>query len=154
MAADRRQRRADHDEPALVRPVHELPQPVDQLLGADLVARVRGVRAAEEIVDPLHDDDVRHAGLGEDVAVEAGERARAGGRGEDAVAADPRVDDGERRAPRRREAPREAVRAVRAPGTIRGFRTRSLASLARWSLGAIRERPAPPASPHRLFPFN
>ena len=48
-----------------------------------------------DVVDALHDDEVLHAGLAEDVAVEAGERAGASDVVQYAVAADAFVDDGE-----------------------------------------------------------
>ena len=41
-----------------------------------------------DVVDAFHDDEVLDAGLGEDVAVEAGEGGGAGGVVEDPVAAD------------------------------------------------------------------
>lgn len=73
----------------------ELAEAGDDIRGGDDIVGRFGVGSVADVVDALHDDEVFDAGLGDDVAVEAGERARAGGVVEDAVAADAFVEDGE-----------------------------------------------------------
>ena len=73
----------------------ELAEADDEVVGGDDVVGLGGVGGVADVVDALHDDEVLDAGLGEDVAVEAGEGGGAGGVVEDAVAADAFVEDAE-----------------------------------------------------------
>ena len=72
----RRERRTEDHEPALVRAVDQLLVTRDELLRADLVARIRGIGSPIDVVDALEHDDVRDARLHQHVAVESLERAR------------------------------------------------------------------------------
>ena len=73
----------------------ELSQADDEVFGGDDVVGLVEVGGVADVVDALHDDQVLDAGLGEDVAVEAGEGGGAGGVMEDAVAANSFVEDAE-----------------------------------------------------------
>ncbi len=73
----------------------ELAEAGDEVFGGDDVVGLVGVGGVADVVDAFHDDEVLDAGLGEDVAVEAGEGGGAGGVVEDAVAADALVEDAE-----------------------------------------------------------
>ena len=73
----------------------ELAEAGDEVVGGDDVVGLGGVGGVADVVDAFHDDEVLDAGLGEDVAVEAGEGGGAGGVVEDAVAADAFVEDAE-----------------------------------------------------------
>jgi len=73
----------------------ELAESGDEVFGGDDVVGFGGVGGVADVVDALHDDEVLDAGLGEDVAVEAGEGGGSGVVVEDAVAADAFVEDAE-----------------------------------------------------------
>ena len=67
----------------------------DEVFGGHDVVGVDGVLGVADVVDAFEDDEVLDAGLGEDVAVEAGEGVWAGDVVQDAVAADALVEDSE-----------------------------------------------------------
>ncbi len=64
----------------------ELAEACDEVVGGDDVVGFGGVGGVADVVDAFHDDEVFDAGLGDDVAVEAGEGGGTGGVVEDAVA--------------------------------------------------------------------
>ena len=65
----------------------ELGEACDEVVRGDDVVGFVGVGGVADVVDALHDDEVLDAGLGDDVAVEAGEGGGAGGVVENAVSA-------------------------------------------------------------------
>ena len=71
----------------------ELAEADDQVFGGDDVVRLDGVLGVADVVDAFEDDEVLDAGLGEDVAVEAGECVGAGVVVQNAVAANALVED-------------------------------------------------------------
>jgi hypothetical protein len=73
----------------------QLAEAGDDIGGGDDIVRSFGVGGVADVVDALHDDEVFDAGLSDDVAVEAGKCAGAGGVVEDAVATDALVQDAE-----------------------------------------------------------
>jgi hypothetical protein len=73
----------------------ELAETGDEVFGGDYVVGLVGVSGVADVVDAFHDDEVLDSGLGEDVAVEAGEGGGASGVVKDAIAADAFVEDGE-----------------------------------------------------------
>ncbi len=73
----------------------ELPEADDEVFGGDDVVGLDGVLCVADVVDAFEQDEVFDAGLGEDVAVEAGEGAGAGGIVQDAVTTDALVEDAE-----------------------------------------------------------
>ncbi len=73
----------------------ELAEAGDEVVGGDDVVGFGGIGGVADVVDAFEDDEVLDAGLGEDVAVEAGEGGGAGGVVQDAVAADAFVEDAE-----------------------------------------------------------
>jgi hypothetical protein len=73
----------------------ELAEACDEVVGGDDVVGLGWVGGVADVVDALHDDEIFHSRLGDDVAVEAGECGGAGGVVEDAVAADALIQDAE-----------------------------------------------------------
>ena len=73
----------------------ELAEAGDEFFGGNDVVGFGGIGGVADVVDAFHDNEVLDAGLGEDVAVEAGEGGGAGGVVEDTVAADALVEDAE-----------------------------------------------------------
>ena len=73
----------------------ELAEAGDEFFGGNDVVGFGGIGGVADVVDALHDDEVLDAGLGQDVAVEAGEGGGAGVVVENAVAADALVEDAE-----------------------------------------------------------
>ena len=65
----------------------------DEVFGRDDVVGFVGVGGVADVVDAFEDDDVADAGLGDDIAIEAGEGGWAGDVVEDAVAADALVEN-------------------------------------------------------------
>src|SRR5258708_23450444 len=93
-SSDRGERRPVDDQTPFVRTRDELLEAEDHVSHANAVTRVRGRRAAVEVVDSLQHHDMSDAGLHQHVAIESRQRARTRGRREHSIASDARVDHG------------------------------------------------------------
>ena len=94
LVAERGQRRADDLDLRAMRPHRHLLQPGDHLLAGDLLLGFGP--AVAQIVGAEHDDGMRDAGCGDDIAIETPEAAVAADVVQDAVAAEPLVHDAHR----------------------------------------------------------